>query len=210
MKPSPGRRPSTPRLRKDIKHTPKSCAHIPASAASRLTSRPPQKDGSCAGQSGDFPVGDSCGSEPNQSQFAHTQSPKKSTTTAYFFSLGPVKRPTRSAGQVAHGVPLLQSLTQVCHRSMTRGARINRLHSSAKKQPKNNKMMVSTQTMANAKVVGPKNANDGAGARMMIFPRAPTPGARRRCFFFAYTSTGRGQQTIMMLTALWRSTAYLL
>ena len=60
---------------------------------------------------------------------------------------------------------------------MTRGARINRLHSSAKKQPKKNKMMVSTQTTANAKVVGPKNANDGAGARMMIF----SEGANARC-----------------------------
>ena len=38
-------------------------------------------------------------------------------------------------------------------------------------------MMVSTQTTANAKVVGPKNANDGAGARMMIFPE----GANARC-----------------------------
>jgi hypothetical protein len=60
---------------------------------------------------------------------------------------------------------------------MTRGARINRLHSSAKKQPKKNKMMVSTQTTANAKVVGPKNANDGAGARMMIF----SEGDNARC-----------------------------
>ena len=38
-------------------------------------------------------------------------------------------------------------------------------------------MMVSTQTTANAKVVGPKNANDGAGARMMIF----FEGANARC-----------------------------
>ena len=53
----------------------KSRAHIPVSAASILTSRPPQNDGSCARQRGDFPVGDSCGSEPNKRQFAQTKSP---------------------------------------------------------------------------------------------------------------------------------------
>jgi hypothetical protein len=53
----------------------KSRAHIPVSAASILTSRPPQNDGSCARQPGDFPVGDSCGSEPNKRQFAQTKLP---------------------------------------------------------------------------------------------------------------------------------------
>ena len=66
-----------PSAARGLHNTKKSCAHIPASAASRLTSRPPQNDGSCAGQPGDFPVGDSCGSETKQSQFAHTQSPQK-------------------------------------------------------------------------------------------------------------------------------------
>ena len=56
-------------------NTEKGRAHIPTSAASILTSRPPQNDGSCAGQPGDFPVGDSCGSEPNKRQFAQTKSP---------------------------------------------------------------------------------------------------------------------------------------
>ena len=65
-----------------LHNTKKSCAHIPTSAASILTSRPPQNDGSCAGQPGDFPVGDSCGSEPKQSQFADTKSPTKSMTIA--------------------------------------------------------------------------------------------------------------------------------
>ena len=58
-------------------NTEKGCAHIPTSAASILTSRPPQNDGSCAGQPGYFPVGDSCGSEPNKRQFAQTKSPTK-------------------------------------------------------------------------------------------------------------------------------------
>ena len=52
-------------------------AHIPVSAASILTSRPPQNDGSCARQPGDFPVSDSCGSEPNKRQLAKTKSPTK-------------------------------------------------------------------------------------------------------------------------------------
>jgi len=60
-----------------LHNTKKSCAHIPMSAASILTSRPPQNNGSCAGQPGDFPLSDSCGSEPNKRQLAKTKSPTK-------------------------------------------------------------------------------------------------------------------------------------
>ena len=60
---------------------------------------------------------------------------------------------------------------------MTRGARINRLHSRAKKQLKKNKMMVITPISADAQSPARKNANDGAGVRMMIF----SEGANARC-----------------------------
>ena len=60
---------------------------------------------------------------------------------------------------------------------MIRGARINSLHSRAKKQPKKNKMMVSMPISADVKLSALQNANDGAGARIMIF----SEDARARC-----------------------------
>ena len=158
-------------------HIPKSCAHIPASAASRLTSRPPQKDGSCAGQPGDFPVGDSCGSEPNKSQFAHTQSPQKSTTTAYFFSLGPVKRVRRPRSTRRSTSPKPSAGWSQVYDPGRADKQVAQQLKETTQEEQNDGEYKNTQTTADAKVVGPKNANDGAGARMMIF----SEGANARC-----------------------------
>jgi hypothetical protein len=75
--------------------------------------------------------------EPKQSQLQPVESPQLRHRARYF-SLGPVKRPTRAAGQVTHSAPLLQRLSQAAGlRSMIWSARINRLHSRGKHTTQN-------------------------------------------------------------------------
>ena len=60
---------------------------------------------------------------------------------------------------------------------MTRGARIHRLHSRDKTRRNFGENHAERADLSSCTLSAPKNANDGAGARMMIF----SEGARARC-----------------------------
>ena len=60
---------------------------------------------------------------------------------------------------------------------MTRGARIHRLHSRDKTRRNFGENHAERADLSSCTLSAPKNANDGAGARVMIF----SEGARARC-----------------------------
>ena len=134
LKPSPRKRPSAPRLHADMKTQKKAVPtsrRLPPLYSPRACRKmmDPAQDNQGTFLSA-IPA-DLSRTKVSLHQPSRLQTYKQ-RRIADFFSQGPVKRPTRAAGQVAHGVPLLQSLLQVGPRFMTRGARVQRLHSRGK------------------------------------------------------------------------------